>query len=181
MPLGTFVAGRYSASYDPTGATTAADLGLAEKGYELQVTYKKELITDTDAYAQTPVDAIYQGSEVFLQSTFKEWKAGILNAIFPYQSIADGVFLPFGPTGAQSFHLGVIGRLDTNIDGILILTSTTATPAALSPATLTATHSMFAENFDIRAMFGPTLRKPPARWRIYPYIPATVPVFFTAT
>ena len=138
------------------------------------------MIDDTDAYGDTPIDAIYRGGDVHLQSTLKEYKAGVLNAVFPYQSVGAGTFVAFPPTGAGSFELGVIGRLDTDIDGIVIMTSTTGTPAVATPATATFTHCMLADNFDIRLMFGPTLRKVPFRWRVYPYLATTIK-FFTTT
>ena len=169
-----------SATYDPTGAVAAADIGIAEKGYELSLRYLKEMIGDTDAYGDTPIDAIYRGAEMFLQSTLKEYKASVLNAVLPYQSVAAGAFVAFAPTGVNSFQLGVIGRLDTDLDGIVIMTSTTGTPAVATPATATFTHCMFAANFDLRMLFGPTLRKVPFRWQVYPYLDTTIKFFTTA-
>lgn len=179
--MAPFIAGRYSVTWDPPGAGTGAvDVGIVERGYELQLSYSKKLITNTDAYADAVIDAIYRGANVFWQTTCLEYKAGSLNPAFPYGSIGDGVFLAYAPTGATYMSLGVIGRLDSNVAGVLIATSTTATPAVSTPATLTATYSLIAENFNVNLLFGPEERKVPMRMRFYPYLD-TVLKFFTAT
>lgn len=173
MALGTFVAGRYSATYDPPGATAAADVGLSEEGYDIRFSVAKELINQTDAYGEMTIDAIFRGvRDCFVQATMLEWKAGLLNALWPYDTLA--------PTGATYLSPGVIARLDSNIAGILIFTSTTGTPAVSAPATMTASLACLAENFDLQWALHSKLRKMPIRWRLYPYSD-TVIKFFTAT
>lgn len=163
MALGTFVAGRYSATYDRdgSGGGSPADIGITEEGYEIQQSHFKEVIARTDAYGDTPIDAIHRGLQVFAQFTCIEYLASVLGMAFPIQGTAPGV-------GAGTLNLGVIGVLDSGKAGILVLTSTTGTPAASSPATMTLHRCIQAENADIRFIMAPTLRKLPIRLRVYP-------------
>ncbi len=144
-----------------------------EKGYTLSLSFAKQLINDTDAYADCVIDGVYRGGNCFLQMTSKEYKAGVLAAAMPYSVLA--------PTGANTFGPGVIGRLDSAIAGAMILSATAATPAASSPATLTATYCIFAENYDISMLFGPEHRKVPMRFRFLLYLESSVPAWFKTT
>lgn len=172
MALGTFVAGRYSATYDPPGGTAAADVGLMEDGYDISARIAKEKIGETDAYGGSVIDAIYRGiAEVFIDALALEWKAGLLNAIMPYATLA--------PSGATYFGPGVIARLDSAVAGILIMTATSSTPAAAAPASLTATYTIIDES--IRWGLKSKLRKMPFRWQVYPYDDSGTIKYFTAT
>lgn len=174
MALGSFIAGRYSATYDPPGGTAAADIGLMEQGYRITARIAKEKIQETDAYGLMVVDAIYRGiADVFIAGTAIEWKTGLLNAMTPYQAMA--------ASGATYFGPGTIARLDSAVAGILIATATSSTPAAAAPATMTATYTIFAEDTDLEWMLNSTLRKMPYRFRVYPYDDTGVLKFFTAT
>jgi hypothetical protein len=151
VSLGTFVAGAYSGTYVPPG-DAAGDLGIQEKGYELSVTLAKQLITDTDDFAQIVADAIYQGAGLFLSCVSKEWKSSVLAAALPY-----------------GLGAGLMGRLDTNAAGTIILASTAGTTAALAPAIVTAPYALIAEGWDVKWMHAPEHRKIPMRFRIYPH------------
>lgn len=156
MALGTFVAGRYSSTWN------SGSLGLIEKGYRFSFQVIKDMIANTDAYAGMVIDAIYQGiTNVFVQANSKEWTTTVLAAVTPYSAMVD--------TGAGFLGPGVIGRLDTGIAQALVLTATTGTAAASSPATMTATYSILAENFNVEWLLGPEHRIVPIRFRIYPY------------
>lgn len=168
MPLGTFIAGRYSSTYDPAGAGAGVvDVGIVERGYELQISFSKKLITNTDAYADSVIDGVYRGGNVFWQTTMLEYKIGSLNVALPYND--DATNDVFAPTGATFLGPGLVGRLDSNIAGSYVVTSTTGTPAVSTPATLTATLAIIAENFNINLFFGPEERKIPLRLRFLPY------------
>lgn len=173
MALGTFIAGRYSATYDPPGATAATDIGIMEEGYTISWQYSAEGIENTDAYGDMFIDGIYRGIKgVFCQSDSIEYKTGSLLAVTPWGALA--------ATGASTLAPGVIGRLMSDVAGVLIMTATAATPAASSPATLTATYAILAENFDVSLLFNSKLRKVPIRFRFLPYLD-TVIKFFTTT
>ena len=116
MALGTFIAGRYSATYDPIGTAAAADIGIMEDGYEVEVTHSKELIGPTDAYGDTIIDGVGRGvSGVFIGSTSLEYKNGLLAAAFPYSvlNFTSGANT-FTATGVSFLGLGTVGRLDSD-------------------------------------------------------------------
>lgn len=163
MSLGTFIAGRYSCTYN------AVDFGIAEKGYTLSWTFFKDKINNTDQYGDSDIDAVYRGANVFLETTAKEYKAGSVTPASPYNT--------FAPTGATEFGSGLVGRLDSNLAQALVLTSTALTPAAAAPATLTATLAIIDAGFNVSMMFGPEHRKIPVKWQLYPYLSTTVKHF----
>jgi hypothetical protein len=153
--------------------TAAADIGIAEQGYEVSVRHGKEMISESDAYGLMAVDAVFRGiSDVFVQATLMEWKTASLLAALPYNAMA--------ASGATTLSPGVIGRLDTAVAGIMIWTATTSTPAASAPATMTATYAIAAEGFDVSWSMNSKLRKLPVKWRCYAYLDTTVKIL-TAT
>jgi hypothetical protein len=175
VSLITPVAGRYSSTLDPPGATGATDLGIAEEGYRLRIAHALENVDNTDAYADQVVEQIYRGlRRVGLAYRSKEYKTGPLLAFSPQAA--------FGPTGAQTFAPGVVGRLATALAGVVVMTATPNTPAAASPATMTFTSAIIREDFDVELLFGPTNRLVPLDFRILPYDSGSgVPAYFTAT
>lgn len=175
MAVGVFLAGRYSATYDPPGGTTAADMGITEGGWNIGIRFVKELINETDAFGGMTVDAIYRGvADVTLSTTLIEWLAGALRALYPYAAADHPV------SGAGYFGPGVIARLDSAIAGAVILTATTSSAAASNPASLTATYCIIENGHEITKNLDSKLRKMPGRWRILPYLD-TVYKFYTVT
>jgi|SRR5947209_6447683 len=147
MALDTFIAGRYSGTYN------AVDVGITEQGYELQQDAQEETIGETDAYGLSVIDWIYRGGNVFLQFDSMAYKAGSITPFWPYGAL--GV-------------MGVIGRLASDLALPMVLTSTTGTPAASAPATLTATKSLLASNNPARLLYNSKLRHVPCRLRVLP-------------
>lgn len=170
MALGTFIAGRYSSTY------ASQSLGLMEEGYTLSYSFGLENIDNTDAYGiGTVVEQVYQGANVFCAMTCKEWLSPILAAAQPFGAT-------WTATGTSSFTLGLPGRLASAIAGSLVLSSTANTPAALSPATLTAADAILAENHNVELMFSPKHRKVPLRFRLLPYLVGSATItFFSVT
>ena len=174
MALGTFVAGPYTATYYAP-SDSARSLGIMEQGYNVGYSMRRQILARTDTYGETPIEGFYQGAEVNIQGTATEWLAGVMKAINPYNTWNGSV-----AAAAGTFSLGQVGKADTDNAGVLVLTATAGTPASASPATLTATLALLAENFDVSMLFGPEHRKMPWRFRIYPYLSTTVK-FFTPT
>ena len=172
MALGTFVAGPYTSTYN-WQAAGAVDLGITEKGYNLSVQHVTENVDETDTYGRSVIDQIYQGTNVTLDMVCKEYKASPLRALHPWNATA------FAPTGASAFRNGLIGLLATAADGVLILTAATGTSAAAAPATLTVTHAIIHESFDLNWLLGPSLRKIPLKFRALPYLDTTIKIFST--
>ncbi len=142
MAVDTFISGRYSGTY------SAVDVGITEQGFELQQDSKAENIEESDAYGQSLIDFVYRGGQVSIQFDSLAYKAGSRTPFWPYGT--------FGLAG-------IIGRLASNIALATVLTSTAGTPAAASPATLTATYSLLAPNNPARLLFSSKLRKVPVR------------------
>lgn len=148
MALDTFIAGRYVGTYN------AVDVGITENGYELQQDSAHQLVSPSDAYGDSVLDLVYRGGNVHLQFESKAYKSG---SITP--------FWPWGALGA----MGTIGRLGSDVGAAMLLTATAGTPAATSPANLTANKSILAENFPARLLFSSVLRTVPVRLRCLPY------------
>lgn len=148
MALETIIAGRYAGTYN------SVDVGITENGYELQQDSDAQPVSPTDAYGDSVIDLVYRGGNVFLQFESKAYKAG---SITP--------FWPWGALGA----MGVIGRLASAVAAAMVLTATTGTPAVASPATLTGTLSILAENSPARLLYSSAVRLVPVRLRLLPY------------
>lgn len=144
MSLGTFIVGAY------TGTLSSVALGITEEGFEVQWEPKVDLINKSDVFGDALLDMIYRGCDWFVQSEFKEYKAGPLAASLPWGA---------GVLGVQ----GIIGRLASNVGTALVLTSTAGTPAVATPATLTAASAILAPNSNPRAQFNSRLRTLPVR------------------
>ena len=173
MALGTFIAGPYSSTYNYQAAG-AADLGITEKGYQVNVQHSAENVAPTDIYGDSVIDQVHRGANVTLEFTTIEWKASPLRALQPWSATV------FAPTGATALLMGVVGGLGSAFDGILILTAVAGTTAATAPATMTATHAIIHEGFDVNWLMGPNLKKIPLKFRILPFLSSTVR-WFSAT
>lgn len=152
MALDTFIAGAYSASY------AAADVGVSRTGYDLQHTPKAEMVDETDAYGLSTVDWIYRGGDAFVNFTSRAYKAGSIAAFWPY-----------GALGVISTSAAPIARLASAIAGAFVLSATANTPAATSPASLTANLALLAPNFDARLLYDSRLRDVPCRLQLLPF------------
>lgn len=130
----------------------------------LEKTDSAEDVGNTSAYGKTVIDAVFQGTNWFAQMTCLEYKTGPLGAFAPYSATL----------GA----LGTVGVLLYSLAQPLIFTAVAGTSASASPATLTASKTILLPGFTSRLMYGPTLRKVPLRFRLFPYlITATVSHF----
>lgn len=149
MPLGTFIAGRYSSTLNSNS------LGITQDGYEIQFEPREQVINRSDAFGDMMIDTVYRGGDWFCQ-----WEA-----MEAFLTGTQAAMHPFGALGT----VGLIGRLGSDIATALVLTATAATPAAASPATLTATKSKLASNSQPRMPFNSMLRTIPIRHQWYPY------------
>jgi hypothetical protein len=147
MALGTFIAGRYTGTYN------AVDVGLTEQGYRLRFQPRKQAINRTDAYGDTLLDNVYRGGNFSIQFVCQEYKAGSYTPAWPYGAL--GV-------------MGVIGRLDSDLAMAFVLTATASTPAALAPATLTASKAVLAEDSNVELLFNSELRQVPITLTVLP-------------
>jgi hypothetical protein len=63
----------------------------------------------------------------------------------------------------------------------LVFTAVAGTSAAASPATQTLSKTVLMPGFSSRLVYGPTLRKVPLRFRVYPYDSGGNAIFFSQT
>jgi len=176
MALDTFIAGRYSSTFN------SVDTGITDQGMELTLDSELEDIGESDAYGLTVIDGIYRGGNCFLQFNSLAYKAGSLGAFWPYGGAINGagvLGIIYDPN--QIGNLLPIGQLASNIAKAHVLTSTTGTPAASSPATLTGPKALLAKNFNGKLLFNSKLRTVPVRLRYYPYQDGTSILRFLAT
>lgn len=129
------------------------------------------MIDETDLYGMSTIDAVVRGGDAFYQANFREYKAGSLTQFTT----------PFGGTlGLLVNAANPIGVLASGLAKALVLTSTTGTPAAAAPATLTASKALLAENYPVKLLFDSRLREVPIRMRLYPYV-STDTIWFSTT
>jgi len=166
MPLGTFIAGRMSAAYN------SVDVGMTRQGHEIEVQLKADLIDETDLYGLTMVDAVMRGGDAFYNAVFREYKAGPISILTR----------PFGGTlGLLTNAANPIGTLLSDKAQALVLTATAGTPAALTPATLTASKAILAENYPVKIVHDSRLKELPIRMRLFPYVSGSDTIFFSTT
>lgn len=155
MAIGSavFIAGAYTITWN----SLAIGICLGdEQSPLLEYTNLQKPIDNTDRYGRSIVETIYTGGNWFAQYTALEYKAGPLAVAFPFGASAAGV-------------MGTIARLGSDIAQSLVFTSTAGTPAASTPTTITAAKALLAPNWNVRLLYGPTLRMVPIRQVLLPY------------
>jgi hypothetical protein len=162
MALITTIAGRYSSTYTPPSGS-ALDLGITlDPGYKISFVPAWIKINNTDAWAENLIEGVWRGfSMCGIDFVGKEWKSGPLRASNPGSTYA--------ASGATTFRPGVPGRLMTALAGILVMSSTAGTPAASSPATLTATFAAARPGFSFEWLYGPVERLCPVALEFIAY------------
>jgi hypothetical protein len=160
----TFIAGEYTVTFGGVAlGIQEGDAGLPS----LEHSMAAEPIANTSSFGKTTLDGVFTGGNYFMGMTCLEYRAGPITAFWPYH--------------ATLGRIGTIGTLLYGMSVALVLTATAGTPAAASPATLTASRAFLQPGFTSRIMFGPTLRKVPLRFQLLPYLSTGNPVVFTTT
>jgi hypothetical protein len=166
VPVGseTLVCGPYTATYGGVAlGIFEGDGGLPT----LEQQYAAEPVANTSAWGKVPIDDVYQGPTPSYAFTCLEYKAGPLAAFWPYH--------------ATLGRLGTIGVLMYSLASALVFTAVAGTSAAASPATQTLSKTVLMPGFSSRLVYGPTLRKVPLRFRVYPYDSGGNAIFFSQT
>lgn len=158
------IGGRYSATLN------AVSLGITDEGYRLFKALKQEEIAGSDAYGDALLDYFYRGGDVTIQADSKEYAAGATNA-----------FWQWGAIGQMTGTGSPIGRLASAVAQALVLTSTPATPAAATPATLTAPNAVLAPGQNGSLLFNSKLRRVPIFLAALPYTSGSSVLWFATT
>ncbi len=166
MPLATLIAGRMSATYN------SVDVGITRQGHEIEIQLKAEMIDESDLYGLSTIDALLRGGDAFYSATFREYKAGSISVLTR----------PFGGTlGLLTNAANPMGVLASDKAQALVLTATANTPAASSPASLTASKALLAENYPVKIVHDSRLKELPVRMRLYPYASSSDTIFFSTS
>jgi hypothetical protein len=168
MGLGGFIAGRYSNVYN------AQDVGIAERGIELQQDSRWDEISQSDAYGDSLLDGIYRGGTAFFQYSLLQFGLGGLSgtalaAFWPWASKL-GVMQTVG-SGANPTP---VGRRASDVALSSVFTSTAGTPAATQdfttgqspiggPNAITAAKTILAPNSPATLALNTRLRQLPVR------------------
>lgn len=148
MALDTFVAGAYLHTFN--GVST----GLSEDGYDLDQQVEQEEITG-DYYGRSVIETVAQGGNIFLQFNSLAYKAGSVNALYPFATLGE---------------MGTPGLFGSDIAKASVMSGTSGTSAASSVASLTASKSIVAPGHNAQLKFQSKLKKVPIRLRLLPYI-----------
>jgi len=153
MAFGTWAFGPYTVDYTPAGGEKTA-VGLLEQHITMnQPAFAQDVMASR--YAESVIDGIYRGGNVFVQLILKEWKTGSKNVMWPFDA-----------TLGQS---GKIGRAMSDIAGSLLLTAIAGTPAANNgPATRTFPLACFSPGHNKEVLFGNVERNVPIIMQCYP-------------
>ena len=164
MALDTFIAGRYSGTYNSN------DVGITRDGYRLFKDSAWEEISETDAFGMSLLDGVYRGGRCSIQFDSKAYKTGSIAA-----------FWPWGSLGVLATAAAPIARLASAVAAATVLTDVDNTPAAGSPATLTASLSILAPNQNADLLFSSRVREVPVRLSLLPSTSTGTTTWFTTT
>ncbi len=168
MALGTFVPGRYTATYN------SVTLGIVENGYTLRYRFHERSINQTSHYGDSKIDGIYRGGDCFMVFTVKEWTANIRAMLWPW--VAQSTVADWG-------KFGQIAQLASAVAKVLVLTPQSSSPAdtAGAPLTFTANLSKFSPENDANILMGPDQRDVPIMLDLLPFNDGSVDRWFTIT
>lgn len=165
LAFGPLIAGPYTATYG------AVDVGFTLDGYKMTQGWKAEMVDKTDLYGDTLIDMVMRGGDCRISYTSKTYKAG-----------STGPFWPWGALGVLFTAAAPLSRLARDVASAFVLTATANTPAAATPATLTASKTILAPNVDQMLLFDSKVREVPAVLQCLPYEGATgTGQFFSTT
>jgi hypothetical protein len=149
----TLISGPYTATYDGV----ALGLFQGEGGLPtLTSVGKAKGIASTNLYGLSTIDSIHLGRDMFFDAILMEYKATNIRVLWPF--------------GNDWLSLGTpVGTLKRALAKALVLTAVAGTPAAATPATLTMSKAILADDHQGKIIYGPELRTIPLRLQLYAY------------
>lgn len=160
------IAGAYTGSWDGNA------LNYTRQGWNLNFTTRSEKLEETDLYGLSLIDYVYRGMNMTLDTICKV-----------YSNATMVTFLPFaaGVSGQVWSAAAPIARLASALAKALVLTAVANTPAAASPATLTAAKSIISPDQNLQLIFNSTIREVPLRFDVLATDNAGTGSLFTVT
>lgn len=162
--MSTFIqaAGPYFGTYD------ASDFGEVEDVILMSTIFSAEAV-QSQRYGSSTIDGVYQGGNMFLSMTFKEWGA-----------TTRAIFNPFSPTDLGLS--GIIGRMNTDIAKQVILTAVSGTTAKEEgPSVRTIPKVLYSPEHNAEYRFGAVQRDVPIVFIVYPTVVSGELRWFTDT
>jgi hypothetical protein len=133
-------------------------LNYTRRGFSYSWTSHGERVDETDTYARTLLDILYQGLDIEIETICRI-----------YASAALAAFWPWGSTiGTVSTAAAPIARRGTDTAASLVLTVVANTPAAGNPNTITASLAILAPEQNQQLIFSSQARDVPIRWTCLP-------------
>jgi hypothetical protein len=182
MALGTFIAGRYTNTYN------SGSCGMTKDGFRVTHQFFIDVIGESDAYGQSPIDGIFRGGECYITFTGIEGVAGAFAALWPFGTDRTTPLNSYGilvdPTVTNKTP---VGTLATDLARAFVMTGVSGTPAVTAgtpygPATLTITKALLRENYPVELLFNSKLKEIPISLRAWPVDAGSgVIKFFTTT
>jgi len=161
MAIAQVLAGHYTSTYG------AVACNFTRNGYELEFSTKAEMVNESDAYGDSVIDFIHRGGNVSVMGEYRVQAAAVG---LPSASTGNMVaFYPWGGNPGLMFSAGLpIGRRASDVAASFIMTSTALTPAAASPATLTASKAILPPDSNLKLLFNSKARSVPLRMMFLP-------------
>jgi hypothetical protein len=162
-----FAPGAYTMEYISNGGAPATghgpdgnvnDMGLVEGVRMLNRTALAQMI-QSDLYGKSDIEGVYQGAQMALAMTLKEWGLNQRAALWPY-----------GPSDFG--QMGIVGRLLTAMTGHITLTAVAGTPAASAGGGLHVIDLPFcilAPDTEVGILLGNEQRDIPVVFKVFPY------------
>jgi hypothetical protein len=147
----SLISGPYTATWNGVG------LGLfqGEGGLPTITSVgKAKGIASSNLYGLTQIDSIHLGRDMFFDAVLMEYTLGV-SALWPFDDFY-GLGLP-------------VGTLKRALAQPLVLTAVAGTPASSTPATLTMSKAILADDHQGKIVYGPELRTVPLRMQLYAY------------
>lgn len=150
--FGPIIAGPYLGSYN------AVNLGFTVEGYRYSYEWFAENIEQSDLYGRTLIDMIFLGGNASISYRSRTYSAADL-----------GPPSPWGPLGVLFTAARPISQTARSAAKAFILTATANTPAAATPATLTAALAILAPQSRVELLFDSKSREVPVTLNLLPY------------
>lgn len=141
--------------------------GFTQNGYTLSRENHQELINESDLYGETIIDTVYRGGDTFIQFISRVYKAGSLTPWWPWGANIGELWNTVGVT-----PISRLGSVVASGFSAFVLTAVVATPAAASPATLTAPLAILAPGYNTELLFDSRARNVPIRLLCLPQEPS---------
>lgn len=150
MATFTQAAGAYTATYK------GSDIGIFEGALRQNKTSHAQDVLAA-RFADTVMDAVYRGGNVFQIIVVKEWTAAVRALLWPWD--------------AELGVTGVHGRMASDVAGVLVLTAIVGTPARTQgPVTRSYPLAFLSPEHNVDITFGAEERNIPIVMRCLPTV-----------